>query len=772
MRKFYLIILFILISIGLCFAQAIYVDESSDAAYDSSWNGETEISPTKNAIYDYLHQFDPGDDGVDLDDVCDNGSTTDQAITTAGITISTGNNLLIGANQLNSGDLLDGTKVADADLGDIDVVSGVWDVDWGTFESPWANTYTIASSGADYTTIQAALDANTSGGELFLVFPGTYTNDTISFTANNQCVVGMGVTPQQLVTVADANIVDFAAYTGCRINNIKLTVTAATSTIDTVTGSTGTLNLRDCHVAMTNSSVATEDQPSCIEVTGAGTLKMNRGTVEYINNVTDGGGGTAIKRAVTLGAGSTVKLERLSVDIDGSNQSLATVCFYGTGTGIGTIQRSCLELDDTGTTIGAGLYLTGSSTTNELLQNDIHVTVGSGTGYGVIVVGTVQVRSMYNHYHVEDSGGISYSFSVGNTAQVISQMDDIIADDGVTGGGTFIQASSQADGKFSLCSQAEPSITIHNVTEEDIEGGRECHIIFKGEQSGAELTTLARVVVQHDGTGDDEKGDYIVQVNDGDDGDSPTERLRIDSAGVANFVGSITEGGVAVYNDDEIDTYSELNAIVTDVTLTHNGLFDTFSELDAIVADKSLVNKADGAVWLGTHDYGGATLEMPNSATFAPAADGAFGLETDSNSINVQCGDGTNIAANTDVAIPLIQQKDFTLIEPDQIQGVADAVRIMTVDSYNYPNGIKIVAIRLDSDVAATTTVNFEEWDQAAISGATIATIDSVALSAATETTETSITDSDIAVGAYIKADLDTADIAQLGGTIWFYAKE
>ena len=77
----------------------------------------------------------------------------------------------------------------------------------------------------------------------------------------------------------------------------------------------------------------------------------------------------------------------------------------------------------------------------------------------------------------------------------------------------------------------EPYITIHNSTEEDIEGGREGKIIFKGEQSGAEETTLALIQASHDGTLDDEKGDLIFHTNDGSDGITPTERMRIDSDG-------------------------------------------------------------------------------------------------------------------------------------------------------------------------------------------------------------------------------------------------
>lgn len=66
--------------------------------------------------------------------------------------------------------------------------------------------------------------------------------------------------------------------------------------------------------------------------------------------------------------------------------------------------------------------------------------------------------------------------------------------------------------------------------------------------------------------------------------------LTADGAG-SGFTWVASGGGGLASTD--IDTYSELNTIVADVTLTHNGLIDTFAELDAIVADKPLVNTAD-----------------------------------------------------------------------------------------------------------------------------------------------------------------------------------
>lgn len=55
---------------------------------------------------------------------------------------------------------------------------------------------------------------------------------------------------------------------------------------------------------------------------------------------------------------------------------------------------------------------------------------------------------------------------------------------------------------------------------------------------------------------------------------------------------------------------------------------DTFAKLDTIVADKSLVNLADGAVWLGVHDFGGATsTELFNDAAPTTNATGEIALD-------------------------------------------------------------------------------------------------------------------------------------------------
>ena len=80
-------------------------------------------------------------------------------------------------------------------------------------------------------------------------------------------------------------------------------------------------------------------------------------------------------------------------------------------------------------------------------------------------------------------------------------------------------------------SHAQPYLTLHNTTHEDTDGGRESRLNFKGEQSGGEETTLARIEISHDGAVDDEKGKVVISTNAGSDTDTPTDQFEIQSTG-------------------------------------------------------------------------------------------------------------------------------------------------------------------------------------------------------------------------------------------------
>ena len=119
---------------------------------------------------------------------------------------------------------------------------------------------------------------------------------------------------------------------------------------------------------------------------------------------------------------------------------------------------------------------------------------------------------------------LTQAASVSDTLEVVAYDIATISDTvSKADGGTF-------NGDLGI-TNASPDITLTNNTTEDTDGGRESTVTFKGLQSGGEESTLAEIRASHDATADDQKGDLIFRTNDGSDGASPTERMRIDSGG-------------------------------------------------------------------------------------------------------------------------------------------------------------------------------------------------------------------------------------------------
>ncbi len=185
---------------------------------------------------------------------------------------------------------------------------------------------------------------------------------------------------------------------------------------------------------------------------------------------------------------------------------------------------------------------------------------------GAVGIGTTPVPS-YTKLHAYGSSGFQSIRVTSNTIDI-----DLFANSTGTRTGLYVTDNApmdfytndilrqtiSADGNVGIGADpgtllelngTAPYLTIKNSTHEDGDGDREGRIIFEGEQSGGEISTLAQIQASHDGTSDDQKGDLIFYTNDGSDGASPTERLRIDSAGYVGIgandpsVGLEIEGG-------------------------------------------------------------------------------------------------------------------------------------------------------------------------------------------------------------------------------------
>ena len=128
-----------------------------------------------------------------------------------------------------------------------------------------------------------------------------------------------------------------------------------------------------------------------------------------------------------------------------------------------------------------------------------------------------------------EGGGVDYTATNGSDVvlTVAAAADDIVRFE------TFNEF--QLVSSTSTTPTFKTSATLKNDTHEDTDGGRASKIIYQGEQSGGEISTLAEIEASHDGTADDEKANLIFRTNDGSDGASPTERLRIDSTGKSTF---------------------------------------------------------------------------------------------------------------------------------------------------------------------------------------------------------------------------------------------
>ena len=154
-----------------------------------------------------------------------------------------------------------------------------------------------------------------------------------------------------------------------------------------------------------------------------------------------------------------------------------------------------------------------------------------------------------------EGGGVDYTATNGSdiVLTTAASLDDVL---------TF-----ETFNEFQLVSQTinsptiKSNVTLKNDTEQDTDGGRASKIIYQGEQSGGEISTLAEIQASHDGTADDEKADLIFRTNDGSDGSSPTYAAKIDSG--QNFLigtigvdphnaSSASDAGVAVRSDGRI----------------------------------------------------------------------------------------------------------------------------------------------------------------------------------------------------------------------------
>lgn len=249
-----------------------------------------------------------------------------------------------------------------------------------------------------------------------------------------------------------------------------------------------------------------------------------------------------------------------------------------------------------------------------------------------------------------------------------------------------------------------------------------------------------------------------------------TLRILLDTIGIGGDVISEFAGtGLTVTSNEltadlgtsivlgEMDANSVDSTKVVANSLSMSGDLHTFTkaELATQTSDVTEYGEADGEVWTGVHDYGGATsLEIPNGTAPAPTVQGQIFYDTDDDLL--EGTDGTNdfvIGGKWDVFI-------FAIDNPDAL--ACDTIKIPIRG--NFPGGIVIDSIGILTSTSTSYSCVFQEWTDIDHSTGTESAITTVATSTNYEAANGALAHT-VEYDNLIAVDLDADDIDQV--TIW-----
>lgn len=133
-------------------------------------------------------------------------------------------------------------------------------------------------------------------------------------------------------------------------------------------------------------------------------------------------------------------------------------------------------------------------------------------------------------------------------------------------------------------------------------------------------------------------------------------------------------------------------------------------------------------------------------------------------------GDDTINELNAAIDEALIRCETFSIVEPDQVQGITDDVVLKHFMADAFPNGAVITDIAISSSSAYTSeTFLVEEWDVRA--GSTQSTVESITISSQYQEDDGTLSDGAMAADSFLVVNLDDTpeDKAEAEITIVYY---
>jgi hypothetical protein len=125
---------------------------------------------------------------------------------------------------------------------------------------------------------------------------------------------------------------------------------------------------------------------------------------------------------------------------------------------------------------------------------------------------------------------------------------------------------------------------------------------------------------------------------------------------------------------------------------------------------------------------------------------------------------------NAEVVAPTVHFASITILDPEGVQAVMDAVTILPVEATWAPAGIRILDCYLKTSASSTYSVGFEEWTSP--TDGSPSTIETVATSTSTEAEDDgTLSDADVAAGSIVRVDLPTTAEAEISVSFTYFIK-
>jgi len=206
------------------------------------------------------------------------------------------------------------------------------------------------------------------------------------------------------------------------------------------------------------------------------------------------------------------------------------------------------------------------------------------------------------------AGTTSFGNDVSDKHQFTGSLEISGANSAGTGNALLVESGLVGIGTLSPGTQVQiegsaPYITLKNDTAENSDGGCESKILFEDHAN----VTLAQIQGSHDGSSDDTKGDLIFSTHNGS---ALTEALRVDSAQLASFLGSVALGNAS----------SDVTTVTSQLTASQGATFaavvditDTTDASDASGDTGAL--KVEGGASIAKKLYVGTDLDVAGATT-------------------------------------------------------------------------------------------------------------------------------------------------------------